>query len=105
MPFKQKILATLPCPQCNGDSQKRVEEKDDFLIVVHVCNFCKYRKSLGITTRLALDIERKMNYYQERLKNAKNSKESSILLLQLRRLEERKRKAELGLRSRYGRTK
>ena len=99
MPFKQYIIEDkIECPQCHGDSQKRVEEQGDLLLIFHICKLCKYRKSLGVTTRRALEMQKKMNYYQERIKNARNDKEHSIFLVRLQRLEEIKRRLDVGIR-------
>lgn len=97
MPFQKVILSEEACPRCNGDAQRRLEERRGLLFIYIVCKWCRYRKFVGSTTREIVDLYEKLNYYQEKADNARNSKERSIFLIRLDRIKERIRKAELNL--------
>jgi hypothetical protein len=100
MPFEQFILEkNIPCPRCNADSQKRVEEKDNILIIVHICPMCRYRKSLGVTTRKALKLEAKKKKYIELLNKTRKIEENYKILARIKKIEELIIKEQLGIRS------
>lgn len=97
MPFKLYILEDkIPCPRCNADSQKRVEERGSSLVIVHVCPMCRYKKSLGITTRKALFLEKQIKKYVELLNSQRKIGENRKILAKINRLEKLLRKELMG---------
>lgn len=91
------VLETLPCPRCNADSQKRIEEQEKFLAVIHVCPMCRYRRSLGITTRRAINLQTKLNRYNELLNESNKINEKHKILAKIKRVEKLLRKEQLGI--------
>jgi hypothetical protein len=106
MPFIKYVLEdNIPCPRCNADSQIRVEDKEDFCIIVHVCKMCRYKKSLRITTRRALELEEREKMYIELLNSGLKIEKNYKILARLKKVQKQKELLELGIRRENGRRK
>lgn len=106
MKFTKDILEDeVPCPRCNADSQIRVEDQEDFCIIVHVCKYCRLHKSLRITTRRALALEEMEQKLLDKLIPDDKIEKNYKILARLERLQQERKLEELGLRSKYGRRK
>lgn len=106
MPFIQYILKDkVPCPRCNADSQIRIEDKEDFCIIVHICKYCKLRKSLRITTRRALELEKREQKLLEKLNSSDKIEKNYKILARLKKLQRERELLELGIRRKNGRRK
>lgn len=106
MPFVQFILKDeVACPRCNADSQIRVEDKEDFCVVIHVCPMCRYRKSLKITTRRALELEKREQQLLALLNSSDKIEKNYKILARLKKIQRERELLELGIRRKYGRRK
>lgn len=98
MAFTKYILQDkVACPRCNADSQIRVEDKDDFCIVFHSCSMCRYKRSLKITTRRALKLQKRLDYYNQLLAENDKIKENYKILARIKKLQKEIDKEQLGI--------
>jgi hypothetical protein len=104
MTFLQYVLEELPCPRCNADSQVRVEDKEDFCIIVHICPMCRYRKSLRITTRRALELEKREQKLLEIINSSDKIEKTYKILARLKKIQRERQLLELGIRRKHGRS-
>jgi len=106
MAFTQYILQDkVSCPRCNADSQIRIEDKEDFCIIVHVCKYCRLHKNLRITTRRAIELEKRERKLLEKLNSSDKIEKNYKILDRLKKLQRERELEELGIRRKHGRRK
>jgi hypothetical protein len=105
MAFVKYILEDkIPCPRCNADSQIRAEDKGDIVAVYHVCQFCRFRKFKRITTRRALELEKREKKYIELLNSSNKIEKNYKILARLKKIQKERQLLELGIRRKNGRS-
>lgn len=95
--FVQKILREVHCPRCNAIAQERLEDRDEFVIIILWCDKCKLRKYLGVTTRPALRLRKRQTKLRELVSQERNPRIRARVNRQIALLDEKIRKAELGI--------
>jgi len=106
MPFIKYILEeNIPCPRCNADSQIRAEDNDDIVAVYHICSFCKFRKFVRITSRRALELEKREKKYVELLNRSDKIEKNYKILARIKKIQKERQLLELGIRRNNGRRK
>lgn len=97
MPFIQKVLQEVNCPRCNAIAQERLEDRENFVIIMLVCDKCKLTRNLGLTTRKALKLKKRQIKLRKSLNQERNQRTRAILQSRLQKLEREIQKAEIGI--------
>ena len=100
MAFKQTILEDkVACPRCNAESQHRLEERENspVISVVHVCDKCKLRKLIGVTSREAIELEVREKRLRSALEHTSNPYMRALIEARIRRVVGLKNAKLLGL--------
>jgi len=106
MAFIKYVLEdNVRCPRCNADSQIRAEDKGDIVAIYHVCSFCRLRRFKRITTRRAMELEKREKKYVELLNSGDKIEKKYQILARLEKIRKEKQLLDLGIRRNNGRRK
>jgi|SRR3990167_3746991 len=97
MPFIQYILRETNCPRCNAIAQERIEDRNSYAIIIIWCDKCKLKRNVGMTTRRAINLRNRRAKLLKRLDQAKSPGIRKQINAQIRHLDERIKKAEVGI--------
>lgn len=95
----------VPCPRCNADSQLRIEDRADICIIVNICKYCRFRKVVRITSRRALQLEKREQKLLDKLNSGDKIKETYKILARLKKIRRERELQEIGIRRKHGRRK
>ena len=97
MAFIQKIIQKISCPRCNAEAQLRAEDRNEYVIIMLQCPKCKLERRVGLTTRKALNLKKRRLKLEKRLEQAKSPAIRKQIEVKIKYVDERARKAEVGI--------